>query len=101
MRKLICTSLFLGCSLFAGDMTGWISDAACGAGNGNGSSASRECAKNCIKGGSKAVFVSEKDQKVYQLSDPAKAANFLDKKVKVSGKVSGDKIELTSIAYAE
>lgn len=85
----------------AGDLTGWISDASCGASNANASKASRDCAHTCIKAGSKAVFVADEGGKVYQLSDAAKAAKFLDKKVKVSGKVSGDKIEVASIAYTE
>lgn len=101
MRKLIFTSIFLGTSMFAADMTGWISDASCGASNGNGSKSARDCATTCIKSGSAAVFVSEKDQKVYKISDSAKAAKFTEKKVKVSGKVTGDSLELTSIAYTE
>lgn len=96
---MLFSTLLLGSLLQAEEMTGWISDAACGASNANGTSASRECANNCIKGGSKAVFVSDKDQKVYQVSDAAKAAKFLDKKVKVSGTVKGDTIQLASIAY--
>lgn len=101
MKKLLFGTLFLGTSLFAGEMVGWISDSACGASNGNGSAASRECAASCIKNGSAPVFVTEKDQKVYKLSDAAKAAKFLDKKVKVAGTVKGDTIEMTAIGYTE
>ncbi len=101
MKKLLFSTLFLGTALMAGDLTGWISDASCGASNANASKASRDCAHTCIKAGSKAVFVADEGGKVYQLSDAAKAAKFLDKKVKVSGKVSGDKIEVASIAYTE
>jgi hypothetical protein len=101
MKKLLFGSLFLGTALMAGDMTGWISDESCGASNANATKASRDCAQQCLKAGSKAVFVSDDGGKVYHISDAAKAAKFLDKKVKVSGKVSGDKIEMTSIAYAE
>lgn len=82
-------------------MTGWISDSSCGASNGNGSKQARECAASCIKSGSSAVFVSEKDQKVYKLSDSVKAAKFLDKKVKVTGTVKGDTIELSNISYTD
>jgi len=100
MKKLLFASVFLGTSLFGADMTGWISDAACGAANASADKGARECAAACLKGGHKAVFVSDGDQKVYQLSDPAKAAKFLDKKVKVSGEVKGDKIEVSAINYA-
>lgn len=101
MRKLVLATLGLASALGAAEMVGWISDAACGVANANGSKSARECASACIKGGSKPVFVSDKDQKVYQLSDPAKAARFLDKKVKVSGTVTGEKIELAAIAYVD
>ncbi|HUQ91298.1 MAG TPA: hypothetical protein VM120_06435 [Bryobacteraceae bacterium] len=101
MNKLFLGALVLSSAMFAGDMTGWISDSSCGASNASAEKSSRECAATCLKNGSKAVFVSDKDQKVYKLSDSAKAARFLDKKVKVSGKVTGDTIELASIGYAE
>lgn len=101
MRKAFLSALMLGSLLTAGELTGWISDDSCGASNANSAKASRECAASCIKAGSKAVFVSEKDQKVYKLSDSAKAAKFLEKKVKVAGDVKGDTIQVTSIAYAE
>ncbi|MBS1827239.1 MAG: hypothetical protein JST93_18125 [Acidobacteria bacterium] len=101
MKKLLFGTLFLGTAMMAADMTGWISDASCGSSNANASKASRDCAQTCIKSGSKAVFVADEGGKVYQLSDPAKAAKFLDKKVKVSGKVAGDKIEMASIAYVQ
>jgi hypothetical protein len=101
MTKLVLASLTLGTAMFGAEMTGWISDSSCGAGNASAEKSSRDCASSCIKNGSAAVFVSDKDNKVYKLSDAAKAAKFLDKKVKVAGKVSGDKIEMTSIAYAE
>ncbi|MBI3682693.1 MAG: hypothetical protein HY235_20150 [Acidobacteria bacterium] len=101
MKKLIFASLFLGTMLNAEDMVGWISDSSCGASNANASKESRDCASSCLKGGAKAVFVSDNGGKVFQLSDSAKAARFLDKKVKVSGKVNGETIELASIAYVD
>lgn len=101
MKKAIFASVLLGSILSAGEMTGWISDSSCGASNASKEKSARECAMTCIKGGAKAVFVSDSDQKVYKLSDSAKAAKFLDKKVKVAGKVTGDTIELSSISYAE
>ncbi|MCZ2151984.1 MAG: hypothetical protein LC126_29930 [Bryobacterales bacterium] len=101
MKRLLLAMLVLGCpAMFAEEMTGWISDSSCGAANAKADKSSRECAASCIKSGSKAVFVSDKDQKVYKVSDSAKAAKFLDKKVKVSGKVAGDTIQVASIAYA-
>ncbi len=99
MSKLLFATLFLGAVLCAEEMTGWISDSACGVANASASKSSRDCALQCIKGGNKAVFVSDNGQKVYQLSDSAKAAKLLDKKVKITGNVKGDTIEVSSIAY--
>ncbi len=101
MRKLILATFVLGTSVFGADMTGWISDSSCGASNGNGTKSSRDCAASCIKSGSTAVLVTEKDQKVYKLSDSAKAAKFLDKRVKISGTVKGDTIQMTNIVYMD
>lgn len=99
MRKILFSTLLLGSLLQAEEMVGWISDSSCGVSNANATAGSRECTSSCLKAGSKAVFVSDKDQKVYKVSDSAKAAKFLDKKVKVAGTVKGDTIELASIAY--
>jgi hypothetical protein len=101
MKKAFLATILLGSLLSAGEMTGWISDSSCGAANASNDKGARDCASACIKGGAKAVFVTEKDQKVYKIADSAKAAKFLEKKVKVSGKVTGDTIEIASIAYSE
>lgn len=101
MRKLLFSTFLLGSLLQAGEFVGWVSDSSCGAANASADKGARECASACLKGGSKAVLVTDKDQKVYKLSDSAKAAKFLDKKVRVAGQVKGDTIEVASIAYAE
>ena len=49
-------------------LDGWISDAKCGA---KGANAAHEgCAKKCIGAGEKPVLVTDKDQKVVQVSNP-------------------------------
>ena len=53
----------------AAEFRGWISDASCGAGNAASNQAARECAERCIKGGSAPVFVTEKEQNVYKLTN--------------------------------
>jgi hypothetical protein len=99
MRKL-----FLGISLFswmagataAADWTGWISDESCG--KSNASAEGRACAKTCIEGGSAAVLVTDKDQKVYKLSiDKDKALANLATRVKVTGTLKGDTIQVAKI----
>jgi hypothetical protein len=97
MRKL-----FLGLSFAAlatasaPEWTGWISDESCG--KGNASADGRACAKTCIEGGAAAVLVTDKDQKVYKLSlDKDKALANLSSRVKVTGTLKGDKIEVAKI----
>jgi hypothetical protein len=51
----------------ASSMKGWVSDSKCGAKGASASHAS--CAKACVKGGEKAVFVSDADGKVYPIAN--------------------------------
>ena len=98
MKKMLLTVL-LPLALSAGNvtMTGWISDASCGSGNAGSAAAKRDCAKRCIESGEAPVFVDEKDQKVYKVSDAAKAKAHLSGKVKVTGSVKGDMFTLAAI----
>jgi len=100
MRKLSAVLLFATALASGASMTGFISDSSCGASNGNGSAASRECAKNCINNGAAPVFVSEKDQKVYKLAGKEVKAH-LDYKVRITGEVNGDTITVTEIKKAD
>ena len=74
MKKLVLTAaLASSLSAFGAEMVGYISDAQCGARNANSSAESQECAKSCVKSGSAAVFVTEKDQKVYKVAGPVQS----------------------------
>ena len=84
----------------AGPMTGWISDASCGASNASAEKASRECAERCIKSGAPAVFVSDADQKVYKIAGNVKVADHLQHKVQIDGDVKGDTITVKEIKKA-
>ncbi|MGH9580178.1 MAG: hypothetical protein ACRD2R_04225, partial [Terriglobales bacterium] len=64
----LMTSLAVAGGGKKGEWTGTVSDAMCGAKDPH----SAECAKKCIKGGSKMVFVNEKDKAVLQVSNPEK-----------------------------
>ena len=101
--RVFFIGLLAGASLLAGPstMTGWISDASCGAGNASSKAESRECAERCIKDGAAAVFVSEADQKVYKISDKSKVLAHIKHKVKVSGDVKGDTLSVTDIKTAD
>ena len=84
----------------AAPMTGWISDASCGASNASGEKGSRECAERCIKNGAPAVFVSDGDQKVYKIAGNVKVTDHLQHKVQINGDVKGDTITVKEIKKA-
>jgi hypothetical protein len=97
LKLIFVGSALLTSAAVAAEMTGFISDASCGAGNASAKAESRECAERCIKNGAAPVFVSDGDQKVYQISNADSTKNFLKGKVKVSGTVTGDKIQIAKI----
>jgi hypothetical protein len=102
MRKLTATWMLAAAIALGGEMTGWISDASCGASNAKADTASRDCAKNCIKGGAAPVFVSDNGGKVFKLAgkvDEVKA--HLDYRVKVKGAVKGDTLTVESVGKAD
>jgi hypothetical protein len=102
MRKLTATWVLAAAVSFGGELTGWISDATCGAANAKADSGSRECAKSCIKGGAAPVFVSDQGGKVYKLAGKVEEAKaHLDYKVKVRGEVKGDTFVIDGIGKAE
>ncbi|MDX2149968.1 MAG: hypothetical protein SFV54_04485 [Bryobacteraceae bacterium] len=98
---LMAATCLLGFSASAAEMTGWISDSNCGRSNAKADASARECTERCIKGGAAAVFVDEKDQKVYKLAGKADATKHIKYKVKVSGKVQGDTLTVDSIGKAD
>ncbi|HLW78849.1 MAG TPA: DUF5818 domain-containing protein [Terriglobia bacterium] len=61
----------------------------------------KACTEECVKGGSKYVLADTVHSKVYQLSDQDKAKAFPGAKVKVTGTLKGDTIEVSSIAAAK
>ena len=95
MKKtvLVVLGLFL-CSMMAmaapkdSSWDGWISDSKCGAKGANAAHAG--CAKKCIEGGEKAVLVTDKDQKIVTIENPAAVAGHEGQHVKVSGTLTQD-----------
>jgi hypothetical protein len=81
----------------ATEFKGWISDASCGAGNAGSNQAARDCAERCIKGGAAPVFVSEKEQNVYKVSNAELAKQHLKGKVQVTGELKGDTLTISKI----
>jgi hypothetical protein len=95
--SLLAMTVVLATGASAADWKGWISDSTCGAGNAGSGKAERECADRCIKNGAAPVFVTEKDNKVYQVSNAELAKKHIDGKVMISGEVKGDKIMIAKI----
>jgi len=67
---------------------GWISDSKCGVKGANAAHA--QCAKKCVAGGEKPVLVTDKDQKVVAIENPAAVAGHEGQHVKVSGTMTQD-----------
>ena len=61
----------------------------------------KACTEECVKNGSKYVLADQTHQKVYRLSDQDKAKNFAGAKVRVTGTLKDDTIEVSSIKAAK
>ena len=98
MKKLASVAVFslLASGLaMAADVTGWVTDAACGS-KGRGGEAHAACAKKCIeKGGDIVLFTDEK--KVIKVHNPDSVRSKAGEKVTVSGKLDGDSIHVDSV----
>ena len=62
---------------------GWISDSKCGAKGANAAHA--VCAKKCVESGEKPVLVTDNDQKVVAIANPAAVSGHEGQHVKVTG----------------
>jgi hypothetical protein len=97
---LVATLLVSGCmALAAESWTGKVSDSMCGAKHMMGGGP-RECTLECVDAGSKFVLVDAKG-KVYGLSDQKKPRPFAGEKVKVTGTLKDNTIEVSSIESAQ
>jgi hypothetical protein len=67
---------------------GWISDAKCAAKGANAAHAA--CAKKCVEKGEKPVLVTDKDQKVVAIANPAVVSGHEGQHVKVTGTMTSD-----------
>ena len=90
MKKIALAMIgLLMCSMLAiaspkeNSWDGWISDSKCGAKGANAAHAA--CAKKCIEGGEKPVLVTDTDQKVVAIENPAAVSGLEGQHVKVTG----------------
>src|SRR5215510_1530615 len=80
-------------------VVGYISDSMCGLKHMSGMGDDKNCTLTCVKGGSKFVLADRDHKKVYQLDQAGqdKAREFAGQKVKVTGRITGRTIRVTSI----
>lgn len=110
MKKIALTLLavaFLASMSMAKDdkaksekLTGWVSDAKCASAKGTMADHAA-CAKKCIEGGEKAVFVTDKDKKVLAIDNQDAVKGHEGHHVNVSGKVTGDSIHIDKLTMAK
>src|SRR5438105_15212686 len=83
-------------------IVGYISDSMCGLKHMSGMGDDKSCTLACVKGGSRFVLADRGHKVVYRLDNPgqAKAREFAGQKVKVTGRVTGKTIRVTSIEAA-
>ena len=80
-------------------IVGHIGDSACGLTHMDGMSDEASCTVMCVKGGSSFVLADRDQKKVYHLDKTGqeKAREFAGRKVRVSGRPTGNTIRVTSI----
>lgn len=100
MKKLVITFVLISAAALASEWTGYVSETKCGAKHNDGSAASVGCVKGCIKAGAKPVLVV--DGKVIAISNTDKVPEALyGLKVKVTGELKDEAVEIESIEGAE
>jgi hypothetical protein len=101
---LLCTTLALAlapAALLADEMTGYISDAHCGAAHNKVSDANTQCINGCLKKGSDPVLVSKGQVMKFDAESKDKAKAFAGQEVKIDGSMNGDMVKINSIQKAE
>ncbi|HEX3684878.1 MAG TPA: hypothetical protein VHU83_20235 [Bryobacteraceae bacterium] len=105
MKKLVFASIMAASlctfSAFAEEMTGYISEAKCGAAHSSPSASATACVKKCLNAGSDPVLVS--DGKVIKIdaSSKDKAVAHAGENVTINGSMDGDSLKIDSIEKAK
>jgi hypothetical protein len=105
MKKLVFVSFLTvsaGSVLAFGEaMTGYISDAHCGAAHSSVTAANTKCVDGCMKKGGDPVLVSDGKVIKFDADSATKAKAFAGQSVKIDGTMDGDVLKITSIDKAE
>ncbi|MGZ4828992.1 MAG: hypothetical protein ACXV5R_05255 [Candidatus Angelobacter sp.] len=75
-------------------MSGWVSDEKCGAKDIDNA----DCAKKCAEGGSKLVFVSEKDKSIINVDNQGALKGHEGHHVSVTGKLDNGTLHVDKVA---
>ncbi len=84
-------------------MTGWISDEKCSAKvakNGSLDEAGAACAKKCVEGGDKVVFVNDKDHSVVAIHNPEAVKGHEGHHVTVTGSMMDNALHVADVKMA-
>ncbi len=101
-RTLMLSVWLAGAVLASGEeITGYISEAHCGAKHSSVSEANSKCIAGCLKGGSDPVLVKDGKVLTFDADSKEKAKAFAGQNVKVDGTVEGSVIKAESISKAE
>ncbi len=91
------------CSLgaYADDISGFVSDAHCGAAHSAPSDASTKCIDKCMKKGSDPVLVKDGKVMTFDAASKDKVKAFAGQNVKIDGSTTGDVVTVNSIDKAQ
>jgi hypothetical protein len=90
--------LIVGAAASAAQMTGYISDSACGWNNARPGKEAKECAQKCVKlGGWPPVFVKDGQMEVLKISDKNVVMPYVGEHVSIVGTVKGDTLIVKTV----
>jgi hypothetical protein len=105
MKKFVLATFLVASvgsvAAIADQMTGYISEAGCGAKHSTVSAANTKCVEACLKKGSAPVLVSDGKVMKFDADSQEKAKAFAGQNVKIDGTMDGDVVKITSIDKAE
>jgi len=105
MKKFVLATFLVASvgsvAALADQITGYVSEAGCGAKHSTVSAANTKCVEGCLKKGSDPVLVSEGKVIKFDADSKEKAKAFAGQNVKIDGTMDGDVVKVNSIDKAE
>jgi len=105
MKKFVLATFLVASvgsvAALADQITGYVSEAGCGAKHSTVSAANTKCIEGCLKKGSDPVLVSEGKVMKFDADSKEKAKAFAGQNVKIDGTMDGDIVKISSIDKAE